>query len=76
MNEAAWKKSTPKGGIVNQLWQAIINMNEKLDKLANITQNLEIKLNGTQKEMIEQENKLNPLEKEKMQLRNEMIQKT
>jgi len=33
--------------------------NEKLDKLINITQNLENKLNGIQKNMVEYENKLN-----------------
>jgi len=59
MNEGAWKKSTPKEEIFNQLWQATRNMNEKvdkltnnkdetLDKLTNITQNLENKLNGKQ----------------------------
>jgi len=49
--------------------------NEKLDKLTNITQNLEIKLNGIQKKMAEHENKLNQLEA-KEQLRNEMVHKT
>ena len=50
--------------------------NEKLDKLTNITQNLENKLNGIQKKMVESENKLNQLEEKKEQLRDEMIQKT
>jgi len=39
-NEATWAKSTSKEEIFNQLWQAIRNMNEKLDKLTNLTQNL------------------------------------
>jgi len=51
-------------------------MNEKLDKLTELTQNLENKLNGIQKKMIEHENKLNQLEEEKEQLRTEMVQKT
>ena len=50
--------------------------NEKLDKLTNITQNLENKLNGIQKTMVEYENKLNQLEEKKEQLRDEMVQKT
>jgi len=50
--------------------------NEKLDKLTNITQNLENKLNGIQKKMVEYENKLNQLEEKKEQLRVEMVQKT
>ena len=50
--------------------------NEKLDKLTNITQNLEKKLNGIQQKMVEYENKLNQLEEEKEQLRDEMVQKT
>jgi len=33
--------------------------NEKLDKLTNVTQNLENNLNGIQKKMVEYENKLN-----------------
>jgi len=48
----------------------------RLDKLTNITQNLENKLNGIQKMMVEDENKLNHLEEEKEQLRDEMVQKT
>jgi len=35
--------------------------NEKLDKLTNITQTLENKLNGIKKKMVEYENKLNQL---------------
>jgi len=50
--------------------------NEKLDKLSNITKNLENKLNGIQKKMFECENTLNQLEEEKEQLRDEMVQKT
>jgi len=45
---------------LNQLWQGIKHLketmliqNEKLDKLTNITQNLENKLNGIQKKMVE-----------------------
>jgi len=67
----------------NQLWQGIQQLketmliqNKKLDKLTNITQNLENKLNGIQKKMIEYENKLNQLEEKKEQLRDEMVQKT
>ena len=67
----------------NQLWQAIQQLketmliqNEELDKLTNITQNLENKLNGIQKEMVEYENKLNQLEEKKEQLRDETVQKT
>jgi len=47
----------------NQLWQGIKQLketmliqNEKLDKLTNITLNLENKLNGIQKKMVEYEN--------------------
>jgi len=47
----------------NQLWQGIQQLketmliqNEKLDKITNITQNLENKLNGIQKKMAEYEN--------------------
>jgi len=50
--------------------------NEKLDKLTNITQNLENKLNGTQQKMVEYENKLNQLKEEKEQLRDDMVHKT
>ena len=50
--------------------------NKKLDKLTNITQNLDNKLNGIQKMMVEYENKLNQLEEKKEQLRDEMFQKT
>ena len=57
MNEATWRKSSSKEEKkFNQLWQGIQQLketiliqNEKLDKLTNITQNLENKLNGTQK---------------------------
>jgi len=60
MNEAAWAKSSSKEEKFNQLWKGIkelketilklINIqNKKLDKLTNITQNLENKLNGIQK---------------------------
>jgi len=56
----------------NQLWQGIQQLketmliqNEKLDKLTYITQNLENKLNGIQKKMVEYENKLNQFEEKK-----------
>jgi len=49
MNEAAWIKSTSKEEIFNQLWQVIRNTNEKLDKLTNLTQNIENKPIGIQK---------------------------
>ena len=56
MNEATWGKSSSKEKKFNQLWQGIQQLketmlfqNEKLDKLTNITQNLENKLNGIQK---------------------------
>ena len=39
--------------------------NEQLDKLTNITQNLENKPNQLQKKMVEYENKLNQLEEKK-----------
>jgi len=62
-----WGKSSSKEEKrFNQLWQDIQQLketmliqNEKLDKLSNITQNLENKLNGIQKKMVEYENKLN-----------------
>jgi len=50
--------------------------NEKLDKLTNITQNLENKLNEIQKKMVQYEKKLDQLGEEKEQLRDEMVQKT
>jgi len=43
----------------------MVIQNKKLDKLTNITQNLENKLNGIQKKMVEYENKLNQLEEKK-----------
>ena len=53
--EATWGKSSSKEEKFNQLWQGIKELketmliqNEKLDKLTNITQNLENKLNGIQ----------------------------
>jgi len=57
MNEATWGKSSSKEKKnFNQLWQGIQQLketmliqNEKLDKLTNITQNLENKLNGIKK---------------------------
>ena len=67
----------------NQLWQGIhqvkeatLIQTEKLDKLTNITQNLENKLNAIQRKMVDYENKLNQLEEKKEQLRDEMVQKT
>jgi len=67
VNQATWGKSSSKEEKrFNQLWQDIQQLketmliqNEKLDKLSNITQNLENKLNGIQKKMVEYENKLN-----------------
>ena len=84
MNEATWGKSISKEEQkFNQLWQGIQQLKEtmliqieKLDKLTNITQNLENKLNGIQKKMAEYENMLNQLEEKKEQLRDEMVQKT
>jgi len=87
MNEAAWTKSTSEEEIFTQLCQDHRHMkeemvkltniqNEKLDKLTNITQNHENKQNGIQKMMVEHENKLNQLGEEKVQLHNEMVQKT
>ena len=56
----------------NQLWQGIKQLketmliqNEKLDKLTNITLNLENKLNGIQKKMVEYENNWISLKKKK-----------
>jgi len=55
MAKAAWGKSSSKEEKFSQLWQGIKELketmliqNEKLDKLTNITQNLENKLNGIQ----------------------------
>jgi len=83
MNEATWGESSSKEEKFNQLWQGIKELketmlikNEKLDKLTNITQNLENKLNGIQQKTVEYENQLNQLEEEKEQLRDEMVQKT
>jgi len=50
--------------------------NDKVDRLTNITQNRENKLNGMQQKMVEYENKLNQIEEGKEQLRDEMVQKT
>jgi len=62
----------------NQLWQGIQELketmliqNKRLDKLTTI----ENKLDGIQQKLVEYENKLNQLEKEK-QLRDKMVQKT
>jgi len=49
MNEAAWIMSTSKEEIFSQLWQAMRNMNGNLDKLTDLTQNLENKLNVIKK---------------------------
>ena len=87
MNEVTWAKSNSKDENLNQFWQGMKELketmlkftniqNDKLDKLTNITQNLENKLNGIQQKMVEDENKLNQLEEEKKQLRDEMVQKT
>ena len=59
MNEATWTKSTSNEEIFIQLWQTIRNTNVKLDKLTDLIQNLENKLNGIQKNIVEHENKLN-----------------
>ena len=56
--------------------ETLLIQNEKLDKVTNITKNLENKLNGIQKKMVEYANKLNQLEEKKEQLRDEMVQKT
>jgi len=58
------------------LKETILIQNKKLDKLKNITKNLENKLNGNQQKMVEHENKLNQLEEEKEQLLDEIVQKT
>jgi len=78
MNKATWGKATSnEEKKFNQLWQGIKQLketmliqNEKLDKLTNITQNLENKPNGIQKKMVDHENKLNQHEEKKEQLRN------
>jgi len=86
-NEATRKKSSSKEEKFNQLWKGIKELketmlkltniqNEKLDKLTNITQNLENKRLGIRKKMVKHESKLNQLEEEKEQLRDEMVQKT
>jgi len=51
-------------------------MNEKVDTLIDLPRMLENKINGIQAEMVEDENKFSLLKEEKIQLRNEMIQKT
>jgi len=77
VNEAAWTKSTSKEGIFAQLCQNLRHIkgemvmltniqNERQDKLTNITQNLENKLHGIQKKMVEHKNKLNQLGEEKV----------
>jgi len=58
------------------LKETILIQNGKLDKLTNITQNLEDKLNGIQQKMVQYEKKLNQLEEGKDKLRDEMVQKT
>jgi len=40
-------------------------MNEELDKLTDLLQNLENKLNGIQTKTVEHENKLNQIEEKK-----------
>jgi len=81
MNEAARATSSSKEDKFNQLWKGIKELretmlklindqNEKLGKLTNITQNLENKLNGIQKKMVEHENNFNQLEEEREQLRD------
>ena len=64
--------------IFNQLWHGIQELkktmliqNKRLDKLTTI----ENKLDGIQQKMVEYENKLNQLEKEKEQLRDKMVLK-
>ena len=59
MNEATWKTSSSKEEKLKQLWDGIKQLKEtiliqygKLDKLTNITQNLEDKLNGIQQKMV------------------------
>ena len=61
MNEATWKTSSSKEKL-KQLWDGIKQLKEtmliqngKLDKLTNITQNLEDKLNGIQQKMVQYE---------------------
>jgi len=61
---------------LNQLWQGIQELketmliqNKRLDKLTAI----ENKLDGIQQKMVEYENKLNQLEKEKEQLRDLLL---
>jgi len=46
--DSVWYKTTSNEEIFNRLWQAIRNINGKLDKLRDLTQNLENKLNGIQ----------------------------
>jgi len=73
MNQATWgKPSSKEEKKFNQFWQGIQQLketmlihNEKLDKLTNITQNLENKLHGIRKKMVEYENTLNQLEEKK-----------
>jgi len=73
-NQVQKKKNSINSGKASK--ETMLIQNEKLDKLTNITQNLENKLNGIQKKVVEYENKLNQLEEEKEQLREEMVQKT
>ena len=83
INEATWKTSSSKEEKLKQLWdgikqlkETILIQNGKLDKLTNITQNLEGKLNGIQQKMVQYEKKLNQLEEGKDKLHDEMVQKT
>ena len=78
-NEATWRNSSSKDEKFKQLWNGIKQLketmliqNKKLDRQTTI-QN---KLNGIQQKMVEYENKLNQLEKEKEQLRDKIVQKT
>jgi len=66
-NQVQKKKNSINSGKASK--ETMLIQNEKLDKLTNITQNLENKLNGIQKKVVEYENKLNQLEEEKEQLR-------
>jgi len=59
------EKKTSIKEIFNQLWQTIRNMNEKLDKLTDLPQNLENKLNGLQTKIVQNVTNLNQLEEGK-----------
>jgi len=70
------KASTSKEEVINQFKKSVKIMNEKLAKLTDLTTKHEKKLHRIQTKIVEHQNNLSLLQEEKVQLRNEMIQKT